>query len=569
MEPFEKILSLNEKEAVKYWFELCNNCYETQEEVLLNILENAKDTEISRRYNFKDIKSIKDYQETIPILEYEDISDYIEEMALAKENVLFAGKTLFFISTSGTTGTSKKIPENDLSQKAKSSVLKLRNSFLGSELFEKIKNDPKIIKYLTAKGVDLKNPNSNSVLDKFHFYSVTSASPNNKTEGGIDVGFASGKTFENSSFGKSLAYPKEIMGLTDGEATMYLSMLFSLIHDDIVIITSNNAGRVYARIKYAQKHAKEIITDLRNGTINEELALSEDERKLFEDYIEPHPQRADFLEELLNKGKDYFIPKYYWPNMIAARFWLTGSVGVNVDKVKPYLPDNILYFDIGYGASEGKLSIPKKSNSGAGTLSIASIFYEFISQENGEILTANQLELDKEYELILTNYAGLYRYPLHDIIRVTGFTGSAPDIEFVTKSKEILNIAQEKVPAPSVIDELRKFLEKNSLILTQAQILPDLTSSNYQIFIEVEENQKNPDLNRLSKEFDKLLRNKFELYNRNRNFDSIKALKLNLMKNGWQKQLYKNKEKNGIPQSQVKLESIINKKPEEKWIKEE
>lgn len=565
MKPYETILSLNEKEALKYWFKICEDCYETQKAVLLSILNEAKDTEIGKKYDFDEIDSIEEFQKNIPIMEYEDISESVERMALGEEDILFKGKTLFFISTSGTTGNSKKIPENEISQNAKSSVLKLRNSFLVGEVIKKIKSSPEIISYLMEKGVNLKNPNSESIIDKFHFYSVTSASPNNKTKGGIDIGFASGKTFDNSAFGKSLAYPKEIMGLVDGESTMYLSMLFSLIYDDIVIITANNAGRVYARVKYAQSHAREIIEDIKNGTISKRLNLSEDERTLFENYIKPHPKRAEILQKLLDKGEEYFIPKYYWPHLMTARFWLSGSVGVNVDKIRKYLPEDLIYIDVGYGASEGKINIPHDVNTGTGTLSIASIFYEFISQETGEILTADKLELNKDYEILLTNYAGLYRYPLHDIIRVTGFVGNTPDIEFITKSKEILNIAQEKVPAPAVVDKLREFLEFNSLTLVQAQIYPDLESASYEIYIEVEE--ENPKHQNLSEEFDELLRKKFELYDRNRKFDSIKALNLNLMEHGWQNQLYKNKENGGIPQSQVKLESIITKKPEEKWIK--
>lgn len=564
MSLFEEVLSLNKKELLDKWLELCDDCENTQKEVLLDILNNAKNTEIGQRFNFEKIKSIEEYQQKVPILEYEDIEEYIEKMALAKEDVLFPGKTSFFISTSGTTGNSKKIPESEKSSKAKSAVLKLRNLYLTTELIGKIKKNNEIIQYLVEKGIDLTNLDSNSFMDKFYFYSVTSASPNNKTKGGIDIGFASGKTFDNSSFANSLSYPKEIMGLKDGEATMYLSMLFSLIHEDVVIITSNNAGRVYARVKYAQEHAKEIIADIKNGTINKNLNLSKKEREIFESYIQPNPERATFLQDLLKNGKEYFIPKYYWPHLIASRFWLTGSVGVNVDKLKEYLPDNIIYYDVGYGASEGKINIPHQSGVGSGTLSIASIFYEFLSLETGDILTADKLELGKDYELILTNYGGLYRYPLHDIVRVTGFVGNTPDIEFITKSKEILNIAQEKVPAPSIVEILTEFLKNKELILVQSQIFEDLNNSNYQIFIELEDENS---IKHLEKEFDDLVRTKFELYDRNRKFNSINSLEFNLMKTGWQKHLYESKEKKDIPQSQVKIETIINEKPDLEWIK--
>ena len=94
------------------------------------------------------------------------------------------------------------------------------------------------MKLVKDKGIDLTEGNISSIMGHVHYYSVTSAIPNKKTSGGIDIGFASGKTFETSEFTNFLSYPKELMGLADGEATMYLTMLFSLRYDDVVLVTS-------------------------------------------------------------------------------------------------------------------------------------------------------------------------------------------------------------------------------------------------------------------------------------------------------------------------------------------
>lgn len=565
---YEEILSLSDGDALKKWVELASNCGQTQKEVLMSILDYAKDTEYGKKYDFVNIKSIEDFQNRIPFNEYEDIDEYVERMADGEEDVLFPGITEFFISTSGTTGKSKKIPESHESSLAKKAVLKLRNAFLGKTILENIEDSKKFIKLVRDKRIDMTNGNVSSLIGHVHYYSVTSAIPNKKTKGGIDVGFASGKTFETSEFTNYLSYPKELMGLSDGEATMYLTMLFSLRYDDVVLVTSNNAGRFYARVKYAQEHAEEIINDLRNGTISERLNISSDERELFENYIEPHVERAEELEELLNKGREYFIPKYYWPYQFIARFWLSGSVGVNVDKVRPYLDDDVFYFDIGYGASEGKLNIPMSNEMTYGTLATSSIFFEFIPVGSDEILTADELEDGGEYELILTNYAGLYRYPLHDIVKVKGFFGNTPNIEFLSKSREILNIAQEKLPASQVLDNLNEFLTENDYPLRQAQIYPNNELLHYDIFIELEDSQINDiDLNELSVDFDNLLREDAELYDRNRKFKSLNQLELYLMKEGWQSHLYDLREETGAPRSQIKLDAVIKEKPEEEWLR--
>lgn len=567
MDVYKEILSLNEKDALMKWVQLCSDCRQTQENVLMGILDNAKDSIYGKKYDFANIKSIKDFQEKVPFNEYEDLEEYIERMADGEEDILFKGLTEFFISTSGTTGKSKKIPESHESSEAKKAVLKLRNAFLGKTLLENLKDSKKFMKLVQAKGIDLAKLNANELIHNVHYYSVTSAIPNRKTSGGIDIGFASGKTFETSDFANSLSYPKELMALADGEATMYLTMMFALRYDDVVLVTSNNASRFYARVKYAQEHAEEIIDDLRNGTISSRLNLSSKERQLLESYIEPHEERADELEALIEKGREYFIPKYYWPYHLVARFWLSGSVGVNVDKIRPYFDDDVLYFDIGYGASEGKLNIPMSNESTFGTLATSSIFYEFIPVGSDDILLADELEDGGEYEIILTNYGGLYRYPLHDIVKVKGFLGNTPNIEFLSKSREILNIAQEKVPASQVLDCLNEFLVKKEYHLRQAQIYPNDNEAHYDIFIELEEQNIDGDLDDLSMAFDDFLRSKAELYDRNRKFESLNQLELCLMKEGWQSHLYDLREATGAPRSQIKLDAMIKKKPEEEWMK--
>lgn len=44
MEVYDEILSLNDKDALKKWFQLSSDCKQTQHDVLMGILDNAKDS---------------------------------------------------------------------------------------------------------------------------------------------------------------------------------------------------------------------------------------------------------------------------------------------------------------------------------------------------------------------------------------------------------------------------------------------------------------------------------------------------------------------------------------------
>ena len=59
-------------------------------------------------------------------------------------------------------------------------------------------------------------------------------------------------------------------------------------------------------------------------------------------------------------------------------------------------------------------------------------------------LTLDQLEVGKEYEIIITNLSGFYRYRIRDVIRVAGYHGRTPQITFSYRISQMVNLAAEK-----------------------------------------------------------------------------------------------------------------------------
>ena len=107
MTPYEELKGLPKGEVTEKWLEQCGRCREVQQQVLLDILKRAENTVIGQRYHFEQIKSIADFQRTVPVLAYDDFQADIDAMAAGKEDVLFAGKPKLFLQTSGTTGNPK------------------------------------------------------------------------------------------------------------------------------------------------------------------------------------------------------------------------------------------------------------------------------------------------------------------------------------------------------------------------------------------------------------------------------------------------------------------------------
>ncbi|GLJ20895.1 hypothetical protein SUGI_0381230 [Cryptomeria japonica] len=61
-----------------------------------------------------------------------------------------------------------------------------------------------------------------------------------------------------------------------------------------------------------------------------------------------------------------------------------------------------------------------------------------------ELVELADVKMGEEYELVVTTYAGLYRYRVGDVLRVTGFHNSAPQFHFVCRKNVMLSIDSDK-----------------------------------------------------------------------------------------------------------------------------
>ena len=134
------------------------------------------------------------------------------------------------------------------------------------------------------------------------------------------------------------------------------------------------------------------------------------------------------------------------------------------EKMKKYvLGDEVRVFYFGVAASEGTFSVVYGMDDPNSILVPDGCFMEFRDpdDESAPCLTMDRLEEGKCYELIITNYSGLYRYRMHDVVRVTGFHNRTPLIQFETRAGFAANIRGEKTSEPAVqrmIEETEKAL---------------------------------------------------------------------------------------------------------------
>ena len=137
-----------------------------------------------------------------------------------------------------------------------------------------------------------------------------------------------------------------------------------------------------------------------------------------------------------------------WPNV---EVYFHG--GVNFDpyreQYKKLFPkDNFKYYEI-YNASEGFFAIQDRNDSNELLLMLDyGIFYEFIPMDtfgtlNQRVIRLNQVELHKNYALVITTNSGLWRYLIGDTIR---FTSLSPyRIKVTGRTQHHINVFGEEL----------------------------------------------------------------------------------------------------------------------------
>lgn len=84
------------------------NAAEVQLDVLKRLVNDAKDTEWGKTYDFKSIDNYQDFKNRFPIQDYETLKPFIERVMEGAANVLWPGEIVWFAKSSGTTNDKSK-----------------------------------------------------------------------------------------------------------------------------------------------------------------------------------------------------------------------------------------------------------------------------------------------------------------------------------------------------------------------------------------------------------------------------------------------------------------------------
>ncbi|EIJ38825.1 GH3 auxin-responsive promoter-binding protein [Galbibacter orientalis DSM 19592] len=164
------------------------------------------------------------------------------------------------------------------------------------------------------------------------------------------------------------------------------------------------------------------------------------------------------LNEVLEKtGKNHLFE--IWENL---EVYFHGGVSFNPyrEQYQKILPrKNFRYYEI-YNASEGFFAIQDRNNSDELLLMLDyGIFYEFIPMDvygtpNEKVIPLWETEINKNYAIVITTNAGLWRYLIGDTVR---FTSTSPyRIKVTGRTKHHINVFGEELIIENAEEALQR-----------------------------------------------------------------------------------------------------------------
>lgn len=386
--------------------------HEVQDEIFRKLIQTARYTEFGAKYDFSSITSYNQFRDRVPVHSYEQIFPYIERLMRGEQNILWPSEVKWFSKSSGTTNA--------------------RSKFI---------------------------PVSEEALEDCHF------------KGGKDLlsiyvnNYPNTKIFDGKGLGVGGSHQ---VNEHDPTATSYYGDVSAVIMQNLPIwaefirtpkletaLMSNWEEKID---KLARETSQENVTNIAGVPtwtillINQVVAL---------------------------EGKKNILD--VWPNL---EVFFHGAVSFKPYRklFKELIPkEQMVYWEI-FNASEGFFGIQDQKDSEDLLLMLDyGIFYEFIpvddlENQHPKALRLSEVETGKNYAMVISTNAGLWRYNIGDTVK---FTSLSPyRIKISGRTKHFINAFGEELIVENADTAITKACEATGAIIENFTAAPVFLEAN-------------------------------------------------------------------------------------------
>ncbi|KAK8968365.1 putative indole-3-acetic acid-amido synthetase GH3.8 [Platanthera guangdongensis] len=439
------------------------NADEVQLRVLSEILKRNAETEYLRRYGMGGSTERKIFKERVPVVAYEDLKSEIQRIADGDRSAIISAIPISeFLTSSGTSAGERKLMPT-----------------IDEELDRK-----QLLYSLLMPVMNVSVPG----LDKGKALYFLFVKPWTTTPGGLPArpvltSYYNSRHFRQHPADPYTNYtsPTAAILCPDAAQSMYAQMLCGLLHRlDVLRIGAVFASGLLRAIRFLRLNWRCLAEDIRAGFLSSNTIITDPSvhAAITARLCCPDPSLAEFIAGECAVEDWAGIITRIWPNTKYLDVIVTGAMAQYVPTLE-YYSGGLPMACTMYASSECYFGLNLRPMCRPDEVSYTIMpnmgYFEFIPLSNDtnesstpEVSSENipvelsEVEEGREYELVVTTYAGLYRYRVGDILRVTGFHNAAPMFRFVRRKNVLLSIESDKTDEADLqaaVDRASKLIE--------------------------------------------------------------------------------------------------------------
>ncbi|XP_076959718.1 indole-3-acetic acid-amido synthetase GH3.6-like [Bidens hawaiensis] len=490
-------LTEKNKNALQFIEDVTSNPDQVQKQILAEILTQNATVEYLNRHGLSGHTDRDTFKKLIPVVTYEDLHDDITRIANGDKSAILSSRPISeFLTSSGTSGGERKLMptiEDELKRRSLlySLLMPVMNQFV-----------PGLDK---GKGM------------YFLFIKSEAKTPGGLVARPVLTSYYKSSHFQERPYDPYMNYtsPNETILCPDSYQSMYSQMLCGLcLNNEVLRVGAVFASGFIRAIRFLEKNWGLLTRDIRTGILNSGITnplVRESVMKI----LKPDLSLADFIEHECSRKSWQGIITRLWPNTKYVDVIVTGSMAQYIPTLDYYsngLPLVCTMYassECYFGVNLNPLCNPSEV---AYTIIPTMAYFEFLpvqraasgvgavtresEKENLQLVDLADVKLGQEYELVVTTYAGLYRYRVGDILKVVGFKNKAPQFSFICRKNVALSIDSDKtdeVELHKAVENAVNHLGPFNATLTEYTSYADTTTipGHYVIFWEVSENGPN------------------------------------------------------------------------------
>lgn len=362
------------------------NPMRSQEEFVMRMMRENARTEYGRAHNFKGIRSIEEFRNALPLTTYDDYADYISRIANGEKNVLTAYLTESMSLLDGI----KLLPQSRWNVQASYDYSFCAAYYLAGN--HGFLND--------GMTLNLINGSAERLPSGLYVRNMLSHLLVKREAGNVQAN----------------VIPLDIASAAHHTDILYLQALYALSQQDLALAICEHYDDMVELLRYVEKHWPRLAEDIDKGNT----------------IVQSDPERANAIREIMETHHiGTQMVEQLWPALHCVLVYDVDHLSASFELLRTYCGSDVHFVFTGIGSPVGTFSAPLNLDDPQTVLIPDSVFYEFKPKDvrgYSRLLTLDQLEIGRSYELVVTTLSGLYRYKTKKTFLVVGRYHDTPTV---------------------------------------------------------------------------------------------------------------------------------------------